>query len=348
MNLSKRPEIDRFVAQPPAGVRAILIHGRDRSAVRERADALAARLVRDPDDPFDVQRLGEDELDSGALEDALSALSLGGGRRLVRVVLDSDKAGPDKLVGQALAAHAEGAFNPEAALVVEAPQLGKGSTLRKLAESVQGAAALILYDDEPGDLARLVREALQADGVSLTGPALQVLVARLPRELGVARREVERLALYIGPGSGRQLDVDELDGFLGVEPEASLFDAAFDAFGARPGPAQAGLRRAFAEGESGPAAVRAVSLHLAKLRRLGQALAEGTDAKAAARAAGVFWKQEREMLRQARAWTPAHTARVTDWTLAADRLCKRAGSPDQLIAERLMLSVAEQGRRLGL
>jgi DNA polymerase-3 subunit delta len=34
--------------------------------------------------------------------------------------------------------------------------------------------------------------------------------------------------------------------------------------------------------------------------------------------------------------------------LDADRMCKTAGSPDQLIAERLALTVAARARRIGL
>ena len=34
--------------------------------------------------------------------------------------------------------------------------------------------------------------------------------------------------------------------------------------------------------------------------------------------------------------------------LAADRACKTAGAPDQLIAERLALTIAGRARRLGL
>ena len=34
--------------------------------------------------------------------------------------------------------------------------------------------------------------------------------------------------------------------------------------------------------------------------------------------------------------------------LSADRACKQTGSPDELIAERLTLSIAGKARRLGL
>ena len=100
------------------------------------------------------------------------------------------------------------------------------------------------------------------------------------------RQEIERLALYIGPGSGRTIDVEELETHLGVEPDASLQDAALQAFGGRPAPAQSGLRRALAEGESPVMAVRQASIHLGKLRRINVLQANGAGAKEAAKAAG--------------------------------------------------------------
>jgi DNA polymerase-3 subunit delta len=162
------------------------------------------------------------------------------------------------------------------------------------------------------------------------------------------RQEIERLALYIGPGSGRTIDVDELETHLGVEPDASLQDAALQAFGGRPAPAQAGLRRAFAEGESPVMAVRQASIHLGKLRRINVLQSNGAGSKEAAKAAGVFWKQEAEMLRQARNWRLEDLDRVLDSVNAADIATKTTGSPDLLIAERLILEISARARRLGL
>lgn len=350
MILSKRPDIDRFLARPDAAVRAAVIYGRDRGVARERGDILARRLVPDINDPFDVAVLTDTDLESdpARLEGELAALSMMGGRRLVRLRLTGEKAATDKAAAAALKAHDAGELNPDAFFLVEAGALGRDSALRKAAETAKAAVAIPCYEDEAGDVARMAREALRAEGVGLTGEALELFVSRLPRERGVARQEIERLALYIGPGSNQTLDAEGLEAFLGVEPEASLFDAAADAFGARAGPAQAALRRAFAEGESGPAAVRAAGLHLGKLRRAVTLARSGADLKEAAKAAGVFWKQEREFLRQARAWSLSELDGVQGEVLEADRACKRAGSFDALIAERLLLTVAMKARRLGL
>jgi DNA polymerase-3 subunit delta len=94
--------------------------------------------------------------------------------------------------------------------------------------------------------------------------------------------------------------------------------------------------------------VRALGMHLGRLRRALTLAKAGAGLAEAAKASGVFWKNEREFLRQARAWTLSDLDQVQPEVLAADRACKSAGSPDQIIAERLALTVAARARRLGL
>ena len=350
MILSRRPDVERFLSAPTKGVRAALIYGRDRGGVHERADILAKATTERPDDPFDVSLLTDQDMDGdgGRLADQLSAQSLMGGRRLVRLRLSTERAAIDKQAAEALKVHAEGGFNPEAFFLIEAGELGRDSALRKAAEKAEAAAAIPCYEDEPGDVARLVRESLAKDKVGLASDALDLFVARLPRERGVARQEIERLALYLGPGSGATAKAEDLDAFFGVEPESSLATAAEDAFGGKLAAAHAGLRRAIAEGEAGPAAVRAIGTHLTRLRRTLTLAANGAGLAEAAKASGVFWRNEREFLRQARAWTLDQLDLLQPDVLDADRACKQTGSPDTLIAERLALTIAGRARRLGL
>jgi DNA polymerase-3 subunit delta len=350
MILSKRPDIERFLARPDAQIRAAVIYGRDMGVVHDRARQLARHIVPDLDDPFNVALLtdGDMDADGGRLEGELAAQSLMGGRRLVRVRFATEKAALDKQAAEALTRHAAGELNPDAFLLIEAGALGRDSALRKAAEKATGAAVIPCYEDEPGDAARLVRETLAKDNVALNADALALFVARMPKERGVARQEIERLALFLGPGSGANASPADLEPFLGVEPEASLADAASDAFGGRLAEAQTGLRRAAQEGEAGPAAVRMLSLHLALLRRILTLAKAGASLQEAAKSARVFWKQEREVLRQARTWSLEELDKLQPEMLAADKACKTTGSPDQLIAERLALTVAGRARRLGL
>ena len=125
MNLNRRPDVERFLAQPDEKIRAAVIYGRDLGVVRERASLLAGKVTPRPDDPFDVALLTDSDLDSdgGRLEGELAAQSLMGGRRLVRLRLNTEKANLDKQAAEALAAHAEGRLNPEAFFLIEAGNL---------------------------------------------------------------------------------------------------------------------------------------------------------------------------------------------------------------------------------
>jgi DNA polymerase-3 subunit delta len=348
--LKGRAEIERFIKGPSAAFRSALIYGRDLGVVRERAGGLAGAVTERPDDPFDVALLNQSELEGepARLEDELSAISMMGGRRLVRLRLTEDKGGALQIAADTLADHLAGRLNPEAFLIIEAPLLAKDSVLRKGAERAPACGVIACYEDEPGDMKLMVRQALAGERLALSSEALDIFVSRLPHDRGVARSEIERLALFLGPGAGKTAGPAELESFLGVEPEASLAAAADDAFGGRLAAAHAGLRRAAMEIDVGSATVRVMGMHLLRLRRVLTQREAGADLQSAARSAGVFWKNEREFLRQARSWTLPTLDSIQAELLAADRACKRAGSPADLIAQRLALSIAARAQRLGL
>ena len=80
-------DADRFAAQPPKDLRAALVFGPDAGLVQERAEKLMLAVVADLADPFNVADLGESVLaaDPARLSDEAQAISMMGGRRVVRV-----------------------------------------------------------------------------------------------------------------------------------------------------------------------------------------------------------------------------------------------------------------------
>ena len=349
MILKRRQDIEQFLAAP-GDARAALIWGPDLGQVRERAKSLAAAATKRTEDPFDVALLAESDVADGGsrLEEELMAYSLMGGRRLVRLRLSGDRGEGEDTTAAALTRHVAGDFNPHAFLLVEAGNLKVTSALRKVAEKAGRCCAIACYADEAGDLARMTREALARDKVSLAPDALDLFVSRLPQERGVARQEIERLALFLGPGSNRVATAEDLATFVGVEPQSSLADAAIDAFGGRLLQAHSGLRRAAQEGETGPSTIKALSVHLGRLRRAVVMHGAGIPLAQAVKELRVFWKAEREFLRQARGWPLAELDRLPAEIMNADQACKTAGAPDQLISEHLALNIAGRARRLGL
>lgn len=350
MKLGKTSEVAAFLKKIPANCAGVIFYGRDRSQVIERATALARQIVPDINDPFNVSLLTDADLetDPATLEGELQALSMMGGKRLVRLKFFTEKLQLDKAVAATVKAHAAGEFNRDAFLVIEAGNLGSDSALRRLADGDKNLAGIPCYEDDAGDIIRMAREAFAANGVALTTGAMDIFAQRMPKERGVAQQEIERLILFIGPGSHQTLNEGDLQDFLGVEPDASLFKAAFDAFGGRMKQAQAGLRRAFAEGEGGIAALIALSQHYNRLKLLKSLLGKGMGQKEASKAAGVFWKDEDDMMRQARSWRDDALDSLASDLVAADKSCKTTGMPDLLIAERLYLQIAGKASRVGL
>ncbi len=80
-------DIDAFLARPDPGRPIILLYGPDAGLVRERADALMASAVDDPNDPFSLVRIDGDELSAepSRLVDEAMTVPLFGGRRAIRV-----------------------------------------------------------------------------------------------------------------------------------------------------------------------------------------------------------------------------------------------------------------------
>jgi DNA polymerase-3 subunit delta len=346
--LSRRTDVERFLASPGGNFRAAIIHGRDLGLVRERATQLAGVVTTKPDDPFDAAHLSESDVlaDQARLEGELAAISMMGGRRLVWLRLSGS--GADRAAAEALERHLAGAFNPDAFFLIASDALRNDNPLIKAAKDHDACGVIPCYEDDPGDLARLTREALAREGINLDARALEAFGARLPHDRGVARQEIERLTLFLGPGAKSAARPEDLTAFFGVEPDVSLSEAALHAFGGRLGAAQAELRRAHLEGESGIPAIRALAGHLVRLRRAAQLRSGGASPQSAAKSVGVFWKSEREFIRQSTAWTPAELAVSQRDIFAADQACRRTGAPDRLLAERLAFAIAGQARRLGL
>ena len=80
-------DADRFVAQPPKTLRVALLFGPDAGLVQERAEKLLKTVAPDLSDAFNVADLNENVLlaDPARLADEAAAISMMGGRRVVRV-----------------------------------------------------------------------------------------------------------------------------------------------------------------------------------------------------------------------------------------------------------------------
>src|SRR3954447_4220416 len=189
-------EIDAFLARPDAGRPIILLYGPDAGLVRERAEALIASAVDDPNDPFSLVRLDGDELaaEPSRLVDEAMTIPMFGGRRAIRVRAGSRNfaSGVETLGEIPL---------KDCRVVIEAGELRPESPLRKVCERAKTAVAISCYPDTERDLARLIDDEMRAAGLRMAADARASLMALLGGDRQASRNELRKLALY-AHGSG--------------------------------------------------------------------------------------------------------------------------------------------------
>ncbi|MEO1192707.1 MAG: DNA polymerase III subunit delta [Pseudomonadota bacterium] len=339
-------DAERFCAQPPADIAAVLLYGPDKGLVRERAQRLARSVVPDADDPFRLAEIPGEELakDPARLRDEAQALSFGGGRRLV-TVRDAGE-GLGKLF-QAFLKEPAG----DAMILVEAGDLGP-RTLRKAFEGAKTAAAVACYRDEGEGLRSLIRQHLQEAGLTLAPDALDYLGQRLGGDRRLTRQELEKLVLFKLPsGEGgpddTQVSLEDAQALVGDSAERTLDDLAL-ATGS--GDLQAVLRdlgRAWAEGAQPISLLRSVARHFQRLHLFGGEIAAGqSPAEVVKRARPpVFWKYQGQVAKQAQSWPGERLGWALRRLLDAEAACKRSGAPAQLLAERALLEVTARAPR---
>jgi DNA polymerase-3 subunit delta len=331
--------IAAFLDRPDPQARAVLLYGLDAGLVRERADRLARSVCRDLADPFRVAELDAEALaaDPARLADEAAQLSLGGGRRVVRV------RGAGDGLARLFASFLDGSSG-EALVLVEAGELARGSALRRTFEAAPGAAAIGCHPDNERARAAVVRESLTAHRVAASADAVHYLVEHLGGDRLLTRCEVEKLALYAGDGGRVELE----DARLSVGDSAAL-DLDDMVMAAAEGDAvrlERVLGRIFRAGISPVAAVRAQLRHLQRLHALAAVVAAGTSiAEALGNARPpVFYQHQESMRRQLRSWTEARLRVQLDALARAELNMKQTGYPDETLCREALSALVLAAR----
>lgn len=330
---------DAFARNPDNGVRAVLVYGPDDGLVRARGEALAKAVAEDPNDPFRVADLTMASLrdDPALLADEAAAIALTGGRRVVRL----RDAGEAAVI--ALEAFLEDSPG-DALVVVQAGNLNPRSKLRKLFEDAKNAAALACYADDERTLDQLVRTTLEAEGITVAREAMDYLTANLGADRGLSLAELEKLAIYVGPGG--RVEFDDAVAAIGNSSALSLDDVAFAAAGGDPLAADRALARSYESGTSPVAVLRALSRHLMRLQLARAKVDGGATPDIALRSLRppIFFKRTGPFRQQLGTWTGPRLAQALDLVLEAERQCKQTGMPDTALCGRTVLQVARLGQ----
>jgi DNA polymerase III subunit delta len=328
--------LSAFLAAPDRTARAALVYGGDAGLVRERADRLARAIVPDPKDAFRVADLAATALagDPARLWDEAAALSLVGGRRLVRVRDAGDSVGTlfDRFLGD---------LPPgDSFVLVEGGELAARSSLRRAFESAAAAVAIACYADGRRELEALAREVLGAHKVTASGEAVAYLATHLGGDRLLSRGELEKLALYAGDGG--TVGLEEARASIGDSAALDLDDIVLAAAEGDAAQVERALERAFQEGEMPVTVIRAAMRHFQRLSLLAARLAQGMSEDDALRSLRppLFFRVQDRVRRQLRLWPEQRTTQALTVLLEAEINAKRTGLPADAICRDALLRLA--------
>jgi DNA polymerase-3 subunit delta len=335
-------EIDAFLARPDPGRPVILLYGPDAGLVRERAEALLASAVDDPNDPFSLVRLDGDELSAepSRLVDEALTIPLFGGRRAIRIRAGSRSFAPG------IEALAETLLK-DCRIVIEAGELRPESPLRKVCERVKNAAAIACYPDTERDLTKLIDDEIRKANLRITPDARAVLMTSLGGDRLASRNEVRKLALY-AHGKG-EITLDDVMAVVADASELKIDPIIDSAFAGNPAAVETEFAKAMVAGTYPGVIISAAQRQAAWLHKSALAIAEGTPSSAVLEGGfpRLHFSRKANVEIALRHFDAARLTLIIDQLATAALEMRKQTSLAAAIAQRALLSIAANAKRRG-
>lgn len=336
-------QVEAFLKKPDPKIRGVLVYGNDDGLVAERGAVLARTVCDDLRDPFRVVDIGGEVLkgDPARLADEFSAMSLMGGRRVIRV----RPAGEESVAAlENLVAAAVG----DALIVLEAGNLTPRSNLRTLAEAESLLAALPCYMDSAEALEGLVESSARGAGLNIDPDALDWIVERLGGDRGQTRSEIDKLLLYKTGDVGKTITRDDAIAVLGDTAAVGVDDVIGATFDGEIVTLDRALDRVFAEGGNAIQVVRSLQRHADQLHLVSGHARGGNFENAMFKARGLprGGPIRQRFERHLRTWPLPRLSAALTTILEAEIECKRTGTPAEVITRRLCLRLAQAARQV--
>lgn len=335
MKLSFR-DIEPFVKKPDPAARVVLIYGPDSGLMKERSKTIGLSVVADINDPFNAVTLRADTLadDPARLADEASAISMMGGDRLIRIEDAADKLAP--LIKEYLENP-----GPHTLVILEAGELGTKSSLRLLCEKAKNAAALPCYVEDERDLARLIRETLQAEGLGIEGDAAAWLASSISGDRLKARSELEKLVIYKGKDKS-PVTMEDVRAVCGGVGALALDDLVYATAGNDGVRALKTYDHLTAEGMAFVVVLRALQNHFRRLHLVRAHMEEGLAQDMALKKLSppLFFKQEPAFRAQLQRWGLKGLTSVLHRLSELEAQCKQTGAPVETLCAQAILGIS--------
>ena len=333
-------DIDAFLARPDPGRPIILLYGPDAGLVRERADALLASAVDDPDDPFSLVKLDGDELSAepSRLVDEAMTVPLFGGRRAIRIRAGSRNfaGGIDTLAEMTL---------KDCRIVIEAGDLRPESPLRKACERAKTAVAIGCYPDTERDLAKLIEDELRIANLRIAPDARASLMALLGGDRQASRNELRKLTLFaLGEG---EVTLDHVMAVVADASELKLDPIVDGAFAGKPELVESEFMKAMVAGTYPGVIISSAQRQAAWLHKSALAVAEGTPVATLLESGypRLHFSRKPMVETALRNFSAGRLVAIIDQLATAALDARKQPALAAVIAQRALLSIAVNAKR---
>jgi DNA polymerase-3 subunit delta len=335
-------DVDSFLARPDLGRPIILLYGPDAGLVRERADALMASAVDDPNDPFSLVRLDGDELaaEPSRLVDEAMTVPLFGGRRAIRVKAGSRSfaSGVETLADSPI---------KDCRIVIEAGELRPEAPLRKACERARNAVAIACYPDTERDLTKLIDDELRASNLKIAPDARATLMSLLGGDRQASRNELRKIALYAH--GQREITLDDVMAVVSDASDFKLDPIVDGAFAGQPATVETEFAKAMVAGTYPGLIISAAQRQVAALHKAALLMEGGASASSAAESGfpRLHFSRKNVVETALRNFSATRLAQVMDQLAVAALDVRKQSSLGPVITQRALMSIAVNARRRG-
>ena len=308
----------------------LLIYGNDSGSVQDQAASAIRSALGSGTDPFRLTRLTREQ--HGRLREEAASMALGGGRKVVHV-----REAADSLTG---VLEKLSPAPSDILLVLEAGDLAARSKLRVMAERRPDWGAVSCAGASGGEITAEIVAFLAASDVSATRDAVVFLSQELAGDTVTRRSELEKLVLY--NAGNAMIDLGTAQLCCSLSTEASIGAAAAAALAGKVDLCDALLGDLGQASTTGAGLLAVLAMQVHRMLKMRLLIDSGMTPENACRELlpPLYPRQAASLLRDVRGWRAPALEAVSRAIRDADRACKRAASPDFIIACRLLMAVA--------
>lgn len=339
-------QIESFARNFNPAQRGVLIYGPDHGLVQERAREVLVKVLGKPDDPFAMLDLSGVAIkdDPALLFDEVSAMAFFGGRKVIRIREEAEKA--TDALKSLFSDPPAGKIEELGFVLVLADELPPKSPLRALFETVSDAAALPCYHDESAGVGTLIREECKKRHIIPSADAVEYLANVLRGDRLMVRMEMEKIDLFLG--AVRDLSFEDARACTGDLAESSADEIADSVGIGDLAAADKHLNKALGQGALPIMLLRSVSRHFQRFANVARDMESGVslDQAIARMRPPLFFKQQPIFKKQMGYWNkPQKINKALNMLYQAELRIKAGGLSPELVTERALSALCKQAAK---